>query len=81
MPRARSENAIQITLRVEPEWLPRADAVARELGRPGFFVTRTSVIRMAMVQGLEQLERTAGVTDEEPAPEILPAPAEIARDP
>ncbi|WP_394829077.1 hypothetical protein [Pendulispora albinea] len=69
MPRPGREESIQIALRVAPEWLLRADAVARRMERPGLFVTRTSVSRMAMAQGLDLLERAAGMEDEESEPE------------
>jgi len=57
MPRPPSPNAVQISIRVPPEWLERADAVAEKMGRPGLEMTRADVLRMALVQGLEFVEQ------------------------
>ncbi|WP_394841310.1 hypothetical protein LZC95_30095 [Pendulispora brunnea] len=57
MPRPPSPNAIQISIRVPPEWLERADVVATKMSRPGLEMTRADVLRMALVQGLDLVER------------------------
>jgi len=57
MPRPPSQNAVQISIRVPPEWLQRADAIAAKMARPGLEMTRADVLRMALVQGLDSVER------------------------
>ena len=57
MPRAPTENSIQIAVRVPPAWLERADALAPTIARPGIAATRTDVLRAALARGLDALEQ------------------------
>jgi predicted transcriptional regulator len=50
----------QVTIRLGHDVLARLDAVAAKMTRPGLVVGRTDVLRMAIVAGLPQIERTAG---------------------
>ncbi|WP_394821352.1 hypothetical protein [Pendulispora albinea] len=72
MPRSTGESAIQITVRVAPEWLPRADRIAEEMRQPGFQMTRTTIFRIALAAGLDWLEREAGIEADERKPESIP---------
>ncbi|WP_394824885.1 hypothetical protein [Pendulispora albinea] len=57
MGRPSSPNAVQVSIRVPPEWLDRADVVAEQMSAPGQKMTRVDVIRRAFEQGLARLER------------------------
>ncbi len=54
MPRPPSDS-VQIALRVPPDWLNKADAVAAKISLPGMTATRTDALRAAMALGLETL--------------------------
>jgi hypothetical protein len=58
MPRPKTDNDQQIAIRVPKEWLDRAQALVPHLASPGISVTRTDVIRVALLRGLEALEET-----------------------
>jgi predicted DNA-binding protein len=52
-----AKSTTQITLRVPDEWLPRADALAKKLSRPGLPTTRVDALRAAIATGFEALEK------------------------
>ena len=56
MPRPKT-GRLQVCLRLDPEWLDRADELSVSLARPGLTVTRTDVLRVAVEQGLRLLEK------------------------
>ena len=45
------------TLRIDAEWLNRIDALIEQMTRPGYIPTQTAIMRMAIAQGLDSLER------------------------
>lgn len=47
----------QLAIRLEAELIKRLDAVAERLSRPGLTVTRTDAVRVALLTGLEAIER------------------------
>ena len=57
---------LQIAVRVPPEWVPKLDALAEAMSRPGIPLTRTDAIRACIAQGLSQLE--AEYADKKPKP-------------
>jgi hypothetical protein len=46
--------------RLEPEEVARIDALIEPMGRPGFEMTRSRVIRVLLLRGLEAEERERG---------------------
>lgn len=67
--------SVQVAIRVEPATLERADVLAERLaalapgGLQAFDVTRTSVLRAAIVEGLTVMEaKLAEASPREPAP-------------
>ena len=58
MPRPPS-NAVQIALRIQPEWMQEADEIAQLISRPGFPATRTDAFRAAIARGFEALRADA----------------------
>jgi hypothetical protein len=63
-PKEASDRTDQVTFKVVPEWIERADKIARALSQPPAIVTvtRTEVLRAALGRGLDVLE------EETPAP-------------
>ena len=57
MPRPPSPNATQISIRVPPAWLERADTVGAKMLRPGLAMTRADIMRMALAEGLDLIDR------------------------
>jgi hypothetical protein len=55
MPRERGPNTVQITILVTPETRDDADRLARRMSKPGIPVTRTDVLRAAVLRGLDAL--------------------------
>jgi hypothetical protein len=55
MPREKGENTVQLTLLVTPETRALADSLAKRMSQPGIDVTRTDVLRAALLRGLEAL--------------------------
>ena len=55
MPRERGPNTVQITILVTPETRDEADKLARRMSKPGIAVTRTDVLRSAVLRGLDAL--------------------------
>lgn len=55
MPRERGENTVQLTVLVAPETRALADKLADRMSQPGIKVTRTDVLRAALLRGLEAL--------------------------
>jgi hypothetical protein len=53
----RSEKKTQVALRVDDGYLEDADALAEKMSRPGLNVTRTDVLRMAIIAGLKEIRR------------------------
>jgi predicted DNA-binding protein len=47
----------QIAVRLDADVVSRLDAIAAKLSRPGLTVTRTDAIRIALMTGLESMER------------------------
>ena len=55
MPRAKSD-AVQVNLRIAKKEIGRATALVPKLAIPGINITRTDVLRAAIVEGLRVLE-------------------------
>jgi hypothetical protein len=51
-------STIQVTFRINTEWLDLADRIALKLSKPGAPLTRTDGFRMAMAAGFEKLKRS-----------------------
>ena len=47
----------QVAVRLNADVIGRLDAIAAKLTRPGLAVTRTDAIRIALMTGLESMER------------------------
>jgi len=47
----------QVAVRLDGDVISRLDAIAGKLTRPGLAVTRTDAIRIALMTGLESMER------------------------
>ncbi len=47
----------QAGIRLEDALLKRIDKIAKDMSQPGFDVTRTDVIRLAITHGLKTLEK------------------------
>jgi hypothetical protein len=58
MPRPKTDT-VQVTFRIPREWVMQAARLAKGLSRTGFQLTRTDSFRMAMAQGLIELQREA----------------------
>ncbi len=58
MPRPKSDT-VQVTFRIPSEWVAQAAKLAKSLSRTGFQLTRTDSFRIAMAQGLIELQREA----------------------
>ncbi len=56
MPRPKSEFDVQMTFRIPRAWLECADALRAHVSKDGLNVTRTDVLRVALVAGLAKLE-------------------------
>jgi len=48
---------VQTAVRLDPEMVARLDAIAAKLSRPGLEVTRTDAIRIALLTGLQAIEK------------------------
>jgi len=61
MPKTKTDKpkgaAVQTAVRLDPELLNRLDAIAGKLSRPGLNVTRADAIRIALMTGLEKIEK------------------------
>jgi hypothetical protein len=59
MPRPQSENTVQISFKLPEEALARAEAIALKMSRPAGIgaVTRTEVLRAAVLEGLDRLQK------------------------
>jgi hypothetical protein len=55
MPREKGPHTVQLTILVMPETRELADKLARQLSKPGILVTRTDVLRAAVLRGLEAM--------------------------
>jgi hypothetical protein len=51
----------QTTVRYPEEWLPRIDAVAKAMSRPGIDVNRTDALRYLLAKGLDVAESELGI--------------------
>jgi hypothetical protein len=47
----------QVAVRLDAEVLRRLDAIAAKLSRPGLVLTRTDAIRIALLTGLQAIEK------------------------
>lgn len=47
----------QIAVRLDPDVLGRLDTIATKLSRPGLALTRTDAIRIALLTGLQAIEK------------------------
>jgi predicted transcriptional regulator len=47
----------QVAVRLDADVIGRLDAIAAKLTRPGLGVTRTDAIRIALMTGLEAMEK------------------------
>lgn len=52
MPVKKGPNTVQITILVTPDTRALADKLARRMGKPGIAVTRTDILRAAVLLGL-----------------------------
>ena len=48
---------VQTAIRLDPEVIGRLDAVAAKLSRPGLEVTRSDAMRIALLTGLQAIEK------------------------
>ena len=48
---------MQTAVRLDPELIARLDVIAAKLSRPGLEVTRTDAIRIALLTGLQAIEK------------------------
>ena len=48
---------VQTAVRLDPELIARLDVIAAKLSRPGLEVTRTDAIRIALLTGLQAIEK------------------------
>ena len=60
MPKADAAN-VQTAIRFPTEWVPRLQAIAGKLSRPGIPVTPSDAMRAAIAEGLRVLEEQLGV--------------------
>lgn len=61
MPRPKTENTMQVALRIPPAFAKHAEALAKTMSTPGIPLSRTDVLRAAIYEGLERLQRKVGV--------------------
>lgn len=52
----KQEQQVQTALRLGESVLERADKLAEKMSRPGLRLTRADLLRLAVHQGLDQLE-------------------------
>lgn len=64
VPRPKS-SLVQIALRIPREWVDLADRLATLLSKPGAEVTRSDMLRRAIIVGLEVLQGQHGGNDEQ----------------
>jgi len=57
MLRPQSENTFQIALKVSPSSIKDADRLAKALSTEGISITRTDIIRSALIKGLRALQK------------------------
>lgn len=48
---------VQVAIRLDAELIPRLDAVAAKLSRPGLSLTRTDAVRICLQTGLAAIEK------------------------
>jgi predicted transcriptional regulator len=51
------EPTVQTAVRLDAEVVARLDAIAAKMSRPGLEVTRTDALRIALMTGLEKIEK------------------------
>jgi hypothetical protein len=56
MPRDKSENIYPLSFKVPEEWVEMADELAETMSRPPVIITRTDVVRTALLRGLQSLK-------------------------
>lgn len=66
MPRPPSKNTRQTAVRFDPDLLRRIDALMPKLVRPGVGICRTEALRVALLLGVEMLEKELGVAVKKP---------------
>lgn len=54
VPRPKS-SAVQIAIRIPPEWIVEAEALSKLMSQPGVTVTRSDALRVAISKGLRVL--------------------------
>lgn len=69
----RRADTTQVSVRIKPEWVSVADAIAAKLSRPGLDLARADAYRLAMARGFEELRRELGL-EMPAAPVDAPAP-------
>jgi len=69
MPKDPSDRTEQVTFKVIPEWVERAERIARALSQPPALttITRTEILRAALGKGLDVLEATVAPPPAKPA--------------
>lgn len=75
-PSETEEEQTQIVLRVPASWVERAERLRPKLMRPGVSLTRTDVLRAAIVEGLDKLEQEDQGDEKAPAPKARRVPQE-----
>ncbi|MDP3278745.1 MAG: hypothetical protein Q8Q09_26375 [Deltaproteobacteria bacterium] len=50
-------STVQLAVRFEPHVVARLEALARRLSRPGLSLSRADALRIALMTGLEHIER------------------------
>jgi hypothetical protein len=68
VPRSKSENTVQLVVRVPEAWLDRLDALLPWLAQPGVATTRTDAVRASIAKGLDALEAKRASETETPKP-------------
>jgi hypothetical protein len=58
-PDAADSSTIQLAIRFDADVVARLEALALQLSRPGLPLTRSDALRVALMTGLEHIEREA----------------------
>ena len=53
----KTSEKVQTAIRLDGEIIDRLDAIAEKLSRPGLAVTRSDAIRIALLTGLQAIEK------------------------
>ena len=53
---------VQTAIRVPADWMPRLQAIAGRLSRPGLALTTSDALRACLAEGMAKLEAELGIT-------------------